>query len=185
MNANTLKRALRDTVAPVTRKLRRLINRSLLRRVSYSGKMRLLQIQGEGGQLFQDIEHLEPFGFTSHPLPGAEPIVLALNGNGSHTVVILVNDQRYRLVLEEGESAIYNHHGDKVHIKKDRTIEVKTAVRVTLDTPEVVCTGTLNVADTITAGGNVTGLNVLTDAGISLGSHTHLGDSGGTTGAPT
>lgn len=172
MNAAILRRALRDSITPITRKLRRLVNRALLRRVSYAGKQRLLQIQGEGGQLLQGIEHLEPFGFTSHPLAGAEPIALALNGNGSHTIVILVNDQRYRLVLEEGEAAIYNHHGDKVHIKKDRSITVEAATRITLDTPEVICTGTLTAED------------VLTTRGASLDSHDHPGDSGGTTGGP-
>lgn len=178
MNAALLRRALRDTIAPLGRKLRRLIKRSLLRRVSYNGQMRLLQILGEGGQVLDGIEHLEPFGFTSHPLSGAEPIALALNGNGSHTIVILVNDQRYRLVLEEGEAAIYNHHGDKVHIKKDRSISVQAALKVELETPLVHCTGDL------TAAGKITGQTVTNTAGTTLGGHTHTGDSGGTTGVP-
>lgn len=174
MNAVAFKRALRDTVAPVTRKLRRLVKRSFLRRVTYNGKMRLLQIQGEGGQPLSDIEHLEPFGFTSHPLPGAEPIAIAFNGNGSHTVVILVNDKRYRLVIDEGEAAMYNHHGDYVHIKNDRSIAVKAATRVHADTPEIYCTGIVKAAD------------FMTHNGVSVDSHTHNENNvpGGATDGP-
>lgn len=172
MNASAFRRALRDSVAPVTRQLRRLVNRGLLRRVSYDEKIRLLQIQGEGGQVLSGIEHLEPFGFTSHPLPGAEPIAVALNGNGSHTIVILVNDQRYRLVLEEGESAVYNQHGDYVHIKADRSIAVKAATRVYADTPEVYCTGVIKAQDFIT------------HDNVSLGGHDHNDPQGGTTEGP-
>lgn len=174
MNAAMFRRGLRDSVAPVSRKLRALINRALLRRASYAGRQRVLQILGEGGQLLQNIEHLEPFGFTGHPLPGAEPIALSLNGDSSHTIAILVNDQRYRLVIAEGEAAIYNHHGDKVHIKADRSIEVKAATRVYADTPEVYCTGIVRAEDFIT------------HSNVRLGEHDHDGvePGSGTSGGP-
>lgn len=133
-------------------KIRRLAGRALVRRVTYANKIRYLQIQQEGGVPVDDIEHFEPFGFTSHPLPNSEAIVLAFNGNGSHAIGLLVGDQRYRLVIAEGESAIYNNFGDKVHIKKDRTISVEAAVKVIIDTPEVEMTGKLTVAQSITAG---------------------------------
>lgn len=167
-----LPRALRDTAAPLLRRIRLLTQRALVSRLRYSGKLRLLQIQPAGGEPIDSVEHLEPFGFTSHPPAGSEAICLAFGGNGSHTVVILVGDNRYRIILEEGEMAIYNLHGDKVHIKEDRSIAIQAALRVDIDSPEVVCTGTLTAQD------------VLTARGVSLDSHTHPGDSGGTTGVP-
>jgi len=69
------------------------------------------------------VEHFEPFGFTSKPLPGAEHITLFLDGDRSHGVTIVVADRRYRLTdLADGESALHDAYGNKVHLKKDGTI---------------------------------------------------------------
>ena len=67
---------------------------------------------------------------------------------------------------------------------------VKASTRITLDTPEVVCTNklitaTLEVQKGGTMSGNVTHSGgSLTSNGKVLHSHQHPGDSGGTTGAP-
>ncbi|SIS87788.1 phage baseplate assembly protein domain-containing protein [Neptunomonas antarctica] len=163
---------MRELLRQAFRKIRRISQRALLRRVSYANKIRYLQLQVEGGQALADIEHLEPFGFTSHPLPGADVIALAFNGNGSHTVALLAGDQRYRLVIEEGEAAVYNQHGDKVHIRKDRVVEIKASVQVLIDTPEVVCSGVVKAADFIT------------HRGASADQHTHPQTASGTTEEP-
>ncbi|MGI1672218.1 MAG: phage baseplate assembly protein [Neptuniibacter sp.] len=151
------------------RKIRRINQRGLLRRAKYSGNTRFLQMQVEGGQPLDGVEHFEPFGFTSHPESGAEGIVLAFNGNTSHTVVFCVGDRRYRLQVEEGEVAIYNRHGDKVHIKDDRTIDVTAAVKANFNTPEVYCTGVVKADDFVT------------HDDLSFKNHGHTGDSGGDT----
>lgn len=67
---------------------------------------------------------------------------------------------------------------------------VKASTRITLDTPEVVCTNklitaTLEVQKGGTMSGNMThNGGSLTSNGKVLHSHQHPGDSGGTTGAP-
>lgn len=142
------------------RKIRRINQRGLVRRVSYANNTRFMQLQGEGTEPLDNIEHLEPFGFTSHPVPGAEGIVLAFNGNTSHTVVFCVGDRRYRLQVEEGEVAIYNRHGDKVHIKDNREILAK-APKIILDADEVESTGPITAPDFVT------------DDNVSLNGHDH------------
>lgn len=152
------------------RKIRRINQRGLVRRTTYADKTRYLQMQVEGGQPLDNLEHLEPFGFTSHPVPGAEGIVLAFNGNGSHSVVFCIGDRRYRLRIDEGEVAIYNRHGDKVHIKDDRTIDVTAAVKANFNTPEVYCSGVMKADDFIT------------HSNVSLKNHDHdENDNGGPT----
>jgi phage baseplate assembly protein V len=163
---------MKHEVQRLMRKVRRLNQRGLVRRSSYSDKRRYLQILTEGEHLLNNVEHLEPFGFTSHPEAGAQGIVLAFNGNGSHSVVFCVGDKRYRLEISEGEVCIYNRHGDKVHIKDNREIDVTAAVKANFNTPEVYCTGVAKASDFVT------------HSGVSLKDHTHPGDSGGTTGAP-
>lgn len=154
------------------RKIRRLAGRALITRVKYVNGIRYFQVQQEGGQPLDNIEHLEPFGFTSHPLPNAEGLVLAFNGNGSHSVAILAGDQRYRLIIEEGEAAIYNYQGDKVHIKKDRSISVEAATRVELVTPHTHMTGKLTVAETIESIGQIkSGADILATTNIEAGAN--------------
>lgn len=145
----------------LTNKIRRLFQRAQVRRVSYQDKVRYLQMIGEGGQPLSDIEHLEPFGFTSHPLPGAESIALAFNGNGSHAVALMVGDKRFAVQITEGECAIYNQHGDKVHIKNDRSISVDAAIKVQLNTPLVECLGIVKAED------------FQTTSGVSVNNHDH------------
>lgn len=152
------------------RKLHRLAGRATIARVKYVNNVRYLQLQQEGGQPLDNVEHLEPFGFTSHPLANAESVVLAFNGNGSHSVAILAGDQRYRLTIEEGEAAIYNYHGDKVHIKKDRSISVEAKTKVELVTPHTHMAGKLTVAETIESVGQIkSGANIIATTHIDVG----------------
>lgn len=158
-----------DMINSLVLKIRRLAGRALIRRVRYANKIRYFQVQQEGGMPLDNVEHVEPFGFTSHPLPNAEAVVLAFNGNGSNSVAIMAGDQRYRLVIDEGEAAIYNHHGDKVHLKKDRTISVEAATKVELVTPHTHLTGKLTVAETIEAQGHITSQDKITAASVVQG----------------
>ncbi len=153
-------------------KLRRLSQRAVLSLVTYSNGVRFIQIQTEGGLLHDDVEHIEPFGFTSHAFSGAEAVVLSFKGNGSHTVAIMVDDKRYKLQIEEGDVAIYNRHGDKVHIKDDGNIEIKASIKVLIDTPEAEFTGI------------VKGVDFITSRGVKLDSHDHDESIGSKTARP-
>lgn len=150
MNRAELIRALQAFTAPLSRRLRVLLQRSQVLLTKYQGKIRVLQVQVPGGQALSDVEHLEPFGFTSHAPKGAEAIVLAFGGNGSHSVGLLVGDRRYRLVIEEGEAALYNQSGDYFWLKKDGTAEVKSSTKVVLNSPATEITGTLHVTGATT-----------------------------------
>lgn len=150
MNRADLIRALQTFTAPLARRLRVLLQRSQVLLTKYNGKIRILQVQVPGGQALSDVEHLEPFGFTSHAPKGAEAIVLAFGGNGSHSVGLLVGDRRYRLVIEEGEAAIYNLQGDFLKMGKDGTATLKTATKAVIDAPATEITGTLQVTGATT-----------------------------------
>ena len=162
MKRDALIRAPQQFTAPLNRRLRLLLQRSVLTRVKHSGSVRLLQIKKPGGEDLADIEHLEPFGFTSHAKPGAEAIVLAFNGNGSHSVALLVGDRKYRLEVSEGDTAIYNANGDHLHLKADGSAEMKSSTKVTINTPLTEIKGALNVA------GVVVMQNTLTVAGAAI-----------------
>lgn len=145
MNQTELLRSLHTFASPLARRIRILLQRGEVLLTKYQGVVRLLQVRIPGGQALSDVEHLEPFGFTSHPPQGSEAIVLSFNGNGSHSVGLLVGDRRYRLVIEPGETALYNQQGDFLKLGMDGTATLKSATKAIIDTPDTEITGTLTV----------------------------------------
>lgn len=167
------------------RRLRVLLDRGVLRRADYAGKVRVMQVSMRPGTVLDGVEHLEPYGWTSHPLAGCEQLVGNLGGNSGRAVVIISSDRRHRIVIDEGEVAIYHHTGDFVHLKNGGEIHVKAASKVFVETPLVECSQNLHVLGNITVDGTaqiqgaVTMLNTLNvamsatlQAGLSVAGNT-------------
>ncbi|MBP2840433.1 hypothetical protein BGP84_00525 [Pseudomonas putida] len=123
-------------------------------------KLQSLQLRITAGEVKDDIEHLEPYGYTSCPKDGAEALV-GFFGDRSHGVVIMVADRRFRLqALKPGEVALYTDEGDYLQFKRGRVIEVKTATfkveaseSVDFNTPVIRTTGRIESAgDQVAAG---------------------------------
>ena len=90
-------------------------------------KLQTLQIRMLAGELKDDVEHLEPYGYTSCPQSGAEGVALFAGGDRSHGVVIVISDRRFRLKgLKPGEVALYTDEGDKIHFERGRKLTFKT-----------------------------------------------------------
>lgn len=101
-------------------RVRGMISRAVVSLVNDSFKMQALQVTLLAGQVPDDAEHFQHYGFTSVPHAGAEGIALAIGGSTGHTVVINVDDRRYRLkALPNGEVALYDDLGHKVHLTRD------------------------------------------------------------------
>lgn len=144
--------------------------------------MRTIQAELFAGDVRDNVEHFEPYGFSSEPHHDAEPLVLSLAGNRNHTVAVCVADRRYRLVgMKTGEVAIFDDIGQKVHLTRNG-IEVVTphnltadvgsdltatiiksatlkAASVNIDSPSTTMTGDLSVK------GKITGSNGLQISG--------------------
>lgn len=90
-------------------------------------KMQEVQIRLLAGELKDGVEHMEPYGFTSHPLPGAEGVVVFPGGDRSHGVVVVVADRIFRLQgLKPGEVALHDDQGMCVHLTREGPV-VKAA----------------------------------------------------------
>ncbi|TRO33865.1 phage baseplate assembly protein V [Pseudomonas putida] len=123
-------------------------------------KLQALQLRITAGEVKDDVEHLEPYGYTACPHDGAEALVGFL-GDRSHGVVIMVADRRFRLQgLKPGEVALYTDEGDSLVFRRDRVIEVETmTLKVTagesvdFDTPVIRTTGRIeSKGDQVAAG---------------------------------
>lgn len=163
-------------------RIRNLAARGLVVLADSARKLQALQVRLLAGELKDGVEHLEPYGYTSCPLEGAEALALFLGGDRSHGVVVCVADRRYRLKgLKPGEVAIYTDEGDRIHLKRGRVVEIETATLrvkasagVHFETPEITQTGRI-----VSQGDQVA-------AGVSQISHPHGGvqSGSGQTAAP-
>jgi phage baseplate assembly protein V len=154
VKAKMLERATR----PLRQRLGGLVARGIVRLVNQTPGVQLLQVGLLAGETRDGVEHVQPYGYTSNPLPGAEPaVVLFPQGDRSHGIAIVVGDRLYRLrPLQSGEVAIYDDQGQKVYLKRNG-IEIATTLNVT-----VQATGNVE----LNAGGNV---NVIAAVDVNLG----------------
>lgn len=103
------------------------VARGMVALVEPASKMQALQMRLVAGETKDNMEHFEPYGLTSNPLPGAEGVAVFVGGDRSHGIVVCVADRRFRLQdLKGGEVALYTDEGDVLHFKRGRVIEVKT-----------------------------------------------------------
>lgn len=133
-----------------------LIARGVVAAVHAAGRMQRLQLRLLAGEVKDEVEHLEPYGYTSHALPGAEHLTLFLDGDRSHGVAIVVADRRYRLqALPAGGVALYDNAGSSFVLNADGTVKTTAVTKVTIDCPLVEATGDLKVGGNILADGEV------------------------------
>lgn len=145
-------------------------------------KMQSLQMRLTAGELKDNAEHFEPYGFTSNLLAGAEVLTAFIGGDRSHAVVLVAADRRYRIQsMKPGEVAIYTDEGDKIHFKRGRiidietgTLNIKATTAVNFETPVINQTGQI-----VSVGDQLAG-------GISQINHVHTGVQAGSgqSGAP-
>ena len=141
--------------------LTRMIARGTVALASAGNMLQTLQMRLTAGEVKDDLEHFEPYGYTSHPQPGAEGLALFLGGDRSHGVVVCVADRRFRLKeLKPGEVALYTDEGDTFVFKRGRiveletmTLKVKAGTAVEFDTPLIKTTGRIESdGDQVAAG---------------------------------
>ena len=182
------------------KKLQNAITRATIKLVNSATKTQSLQIGLLAGEIKGGIEHIEPYGFTSHPQVGAEGIALFFGGDRSNGVVIVTADKRYRLAnLAAGEVAIYDDQGQQIVLKRSgvviktpKTLDAECGGDVTVTAPNVKIVGNVAITGSMTVSGGIQSSGSIQAAGdvkagsTSLNSHTHTGVQPGSsnTGGP-
>lgn len=195
---------VRAMLEPIRRRVMMAFGRAVLRAVNDDVSRQLLQIEILKGELRDQVERMQNYGFTSVPFPGADAAVAFVAGDRAHGIVLVVDDRRYRLTaLEAGEVAMFDDQGQRVHLTRTGivvdtpldlaatvggdvdvgaggTATVTAATGINLTAPTVTITGDLTVTGTATATVDVVG------GGKSLKTHVHSGviAGGSNTGAP-
>lgn len=129
---------VRAAIRAINNRVMLMVARGVVSLVDDSSKMQTLQIGALRREIRDNVERFQNYGFTSKPHVGAEHVTLFWGGNRDHGLCIAVDDRRYRLLgLQNGEVAIYTDEGDKVHLKRNREIEVST-LQLTINATEKV-----------------------------------------------
>ncbi len=173
-------------IRKLTRKVFDLVSRAVIRTKNPDRPMRTLQTEHLPGDVRDDVEHYEPYGFTSEPHIGSEGVAVSIDGNRGHTIVIIAADRRYRIMgLKDGEVAMYDDLGKTVILKrnellvdaKDSPVVINSGSKVTIKAPEVV----VDAANS-TFKGNITATGDISDKVGTMASmrstyngHTHNG----------
>lgn len=146
-----MSRELFKAMAPLARRIRLMAARAILTLIDDATKMQGLQVKLLDGEVCNNVDRVQNYGFTSVPLPGAEGIYLALGGSRDHGVVIVADDRRYRIKgLQGGEVAIYTDEDKagadhRIHFKRGKEIHlvagassiVMTPTGITITTPNL------------------------------------------------
>lgn len=132
-------RMIARMLAPLARRLGNLLARGTVVLAKSTTKMQTLQVKLLSGEVKDGVEHFESYGLTAHPKSGAEHITLFMGGDRSHGVTIMVADRRHRPTdLAEGEVALYDDLGHKVHLTRTGIVIHGAGQQITLmDTPKV------------------------------------------------
>lgn len=118
---------VRATLRSIHNRVMLTVARAVVSLVDDDRKLQVVQLSLLKREIRDNIERFQNYGFTAKPHAGAEAVVVFVGGNRDHGLCIAVDDRRYRLKgLEDGEVALYTDEGDKVHLKRNRVIEVTT-----------------------------------------------------------
>lgn len=125
------------TDAETAHAYRGIASRAIVRSTNDSGGSQTASVTTHRHVDRTDVEIVQPFGFASRAPAGGLMVVLAIGGDQGDLVGLPVAAPGNRLgKLAEGESALYNLKGDRVHIKADGSIEAtsRKAIKSTVKT---------------------------------------------------
>lgn len=142
----------RDLTGPLRQmghRVQMMVARAVVKVVNDAAGIQALQLSGLEGELIEDAERMQDYGFTSAPFPDAEAVLVFPGGLRSHGLVVAVGDRRYRLKgLQAGEVAMYDDQGQSVVLTRDgirivtaRSIEMEAGERFRVTAPDIELIG--------------------------------------------
>lgn len=170
---------MNDALRDLGSRVRMMFARGVLRAVNDTGPRQQVQVELLKDELRDGLEHMQNYGFTSHPL-GGDCAVAFNGGNREQGIVLVIDDRQYRIPLLAGEVAIYDDLGNKIELLREM-VKVTAVQHVEVVAPTIKLIGDLEViGDIITTG-------TVMNNGKNIGStHQHSGVTAGSgnSGAP-
>jgi hypothetical protein len=117
--------SVRSTLLDAGRRMFGILSRGVVTKVDDTKKRQTVDISMWADEKRVGVERFQQYGMTTVPHPpknnqAAEHIVLFLGNQRGHSVVLAVEDRRYRLTaLKNGEMALYDDQAHQVHISRN------------------------------------------------------------------
>lgn len=142
--------------------------RGVIRALKDAGARQQAQVEMLKDEVIDDVEHMQNYGFTSHPT-GGDCAVAFNGGSREQGIVLVIDDRRYRIPLEAGEVAMYDDQGNKIELLRDM-VKITAVQHVEVMAPTIKLIGDLEVI------GNIKSTGTVTNNGKDIGStHQHSG----------
>lgn len=132
-------RQLAHIVRPLTTRVANVIAKGVVTLVNDSKMLQLVQLAGPLGSTIDGGaggggEHVQPYGFSSVPLAGADTAVVVFpNGDSTHPLVLAVADRRYRPTGgQAGEVTMYTDEGDTIRLGRGHVMTLATSGTIKL-----------------------------------------------------
>lgn len=124
---------MNDALRDLGSRVRMMFARGVLRAVNDTGPRQQVQVELLKDELRDGLEHMQNYGFTSHP-QGGDCAVAFNGGNREQGIVLVIDDRRYRIPLLAGEVAIYDDLGNKIELLRDM-VKVTAMQKIQIDAP--------------------------------------------------
>ncbi|WP_336341759.1 phage baseplate assembly protein V [Pseudomonas atacamensis] len=163
---------MNDALREIGNRVMMMFARGVLRGVTDTGPRQQVQVELLKDELRDGLEHMQNYGFTSHPT-GGDCAVAFNGGNREQGIVLVVDDRRYRIPLQAGEVAIYDDLGNKFELLREM-VKVTAVQHVEVVAPTIKLIGDLEVVGNITTTGTITNNGKRVDS-----THTHTNGGSG------
>ena len=159
--------------------------RAVVATIDDGGDEQRAVVQTHAGVTRSVIVH-QPFGLAAHPpADGAISVMIGLGGDEADPVVLgLSNPQAARMGgLAEGESALYDAAGQRVHLVGGQTIAIGAVQQVQVSIGAavvlVVKAGGVQITGDLTVSGKITATGDVVAGSVSVQQHLHGGVQSG------
>ena len=143
-----------------------------------------IQVKILDDEVLTNIDRVEPYGFSYRPHPNCQAYIMFPSGDRSRGVALVVGDKQYQLELQNGEVAVHDDQGQKIHLTRAGIVVDGGGKPITLtNAPKVRVEADLEVTGQIkdlcdAAGRSMSGMRQI------YNSHTHSDPQGGNVAAP-
>lgn len=155
-----------------------LFGRGVLRLVSDEGARQQVQVEMLKDEILDGVEHMQNYGFTSHP-KGGDCAVAFNGGSREQGIVLVIDDRRYRIPLVAGEVAMYDDQGNKVELLREM-VKVTAVKHAEVVAPTIKLIGDLELVGNMKILGDIDSTGTITNNGKRIDStHTHANGGSG------
>lgn len=81
-----------------------------------------IQVKVLDNEVLDNVDRVQPYGFSYKPKAGCQAYLVFPSGDRTHGFCLVQGDRRYTLELLDGEVALHDDQGQKVHIMRDKIL---------------------------------------------------------------